>query len=132
MQPQKGMQIDQMPPETRQQLQKMQEMLQGRSMGTMGNAQVAQPLGTKTPTAQTGALQAAGPTGLQEMVSRFKGALPTAQGMAQGVTPGGVMGFNPTKMKKGGVVKSKAKKVSSASKRADGCATKGKTKGRMV
>jgi hypothetical protein len=31
----------------------------------------------------------------------------------------------PTQMKKGG-------KVSSASKRADGCATKGKTRGRMV
>lgn len=33
--------------------------------------------------------------------------------------------------KKGGMVK-KASKVSSASKRADGCSTKGKTKGRMV
>ena len=36
-------------------------------------------------------------------------------------------------MKKGGTVKSKAKpKVSSASKRADGCATKGKTRGRII
>jgi hypothetical protein len=39
-------------------------------------------------------------------------------------------------MKKGGQVKSSAKssvkKASSASKRADGCATKGKTKGRMI
>lgn len=35
--------------------------------------------------------------------------------------------------KKGGAVKAKAKpKASSASKRADGCATKGKTKGRMI
>ena len=38
------------------------------------------------------------------------------------------------KMKKGGAVKKMAKggSVSSASKRADGCATKGKTKGRMI
>jgi hypothetical protein len=37
-------------------------------------------------------------------------------------------------MKKGGKVKKLASggKVSSASKRADGCATKGKTKGRMI
>ena len=37
-------------------------------------------------------------------------------------------------MKKGGSVKKMAKggSVSSASKRADGCATKGKTKGRMI
>jgi hypothetical protein len=44
-------------------------------------------------------------------------------------------GYN---MKKGGAVKSKSKcmssggKISSASKRADGCATKGKTRGRMI
>ena len=37
-----------------------------------------------------------------------------------------------TPMKKGGQVKSSAKKTSSASKRGDGCATKGKTKGRMI
>jgi hypothetical protein len=41
-----------------------------------------------------------------------------------------------TAMKKGGAVKKMAKggkvKVSSASKRADGCATKGKTRGRMI
>ena len=37
-----------------------------------------------------------------------------------------------TPMKKGGQVKSSAKKPSSASKRGDGCATKGKTKGRMI
>lgn len=38
------------------------------------------------------------------------------------------------RMKKGGSVKKMAKggSVSSASKRADGCAVKGKTKGRMV
>jgi hypothetical protein len=37
-----------------------------------------------------------------------------------------------TGMKKGGSVKAKASKTSSASKRADGCATKGKTRGKMV
>ncbi len=44
-------------------------------------------------------------------------------------TEGGLPG-----MKKGGPVKKMAKggKVGSASKRADGCATKGKTKGRFV
>ena len=35
-------------------------------------------------------------------------------------------------MKRGGKVKKMAKGGSTASKRADGCATKGKTKGRMV
>ena len=35
-------------------------------------------------------------------------------------------------MKKGGAVKKMAKGGSTASKRADGCATKGKTKGRVV
>jgi hypothetical protein len=38
---------------------------------------------------------------------------------------GGEVKKKPKKMAKGG-------KVSSASKRADGCATKGKTKGKMV
>ena len=38
-------------------------------------------------------------------------------------------GYN--KMKKGGVVKAKSK-VSSASKRADSIATKGKTKGKII
>jgi len=35
-------------------------------------------------------------------------------------------------MKKGGAVKSKSKSKSSASKRADGCAKKGKTRGKMI
>jgi len=50
----------------------------------------------------------------------------TATEMAQNLMS---PGYN--KMKKGGAVKSKLK-VSSASKRADGCATKGKTRGRIV
>jgi hypothetical protein len=37
-----------------------------------------------------------------------------------------------TGMKRGGAVKKMAKGGSTASKRADGCATKGKTKGRFV
>jgi hypothetical protein len=39
---------------------------------------------------------------------------------------------SPTGMKKGGKVKKMAKGGSTASKRADGCAVKGKTKGRFV
>jgi hypothetical protein len=38
----------------------------------------------------------------------------------------------PTNIRKGGTVKKMAKGGSTASKRADGCATKGKTKGRFV
>jgi hypothetical protein len=58
--------------------------------------------------------------GIQPALSRTSGNMPM-----------------PTKaatMKKGGKVKKMAKggSVSSASKRADGCATKGKTKGRFV
>ena len=56
-------------------------------------------------------------TGLQGMSKQDLQTL-----MQRGSTPN----LTPTKMKKGGVVKS------SASKRADGIATKGKTKGRMV
>ena len=43
-------------------------------------------------------------------------------------------GSSEPDMKKGGAVKKYAKggSVSSASKRADGCATKGKTKGRII
>ena len=52
----------------------------------------------------------------------------TATEMAQNLMS---PGYN--KMKKGGAVKAKAKpKASSASKRADGCAVKGKTRGRMI
>ena len=42
--------------------------------------------------------------------------------------------LNPVEKKKGGMIKKMAKggSVSSASKRADGCATKGKTKGRII
>ena len=54
----------------------------------------------------------------------------TATEMAQNLMS---RGYN---MKKGGAVKAKKMasggKVSSASKRADGCATKGKTRGRMI
>jgi hypothetical protein len=52
----------------------------------------------------------------------------TATEMAQNLMS---PGYN--KMKKGGAVKAKSKpKASSASKRADGIATKGKTRGRMI
>ena len=61
-------------------------------------------------------------TKLQEFGGRFKRALMTGR-------PQGGEG-----MKKGGKVKKYASggSVSSASKRADGCAQRGKTKGRMV
>lgn len=51
-----------------------------------------------------------------------------AKNAAEGRTPG------VRRMKKGGCAKKMAKggSVSSASKRADGCATKGKTKGKMI
>jgi hypothetical protein len=57
------------------------------------------------------------------------------QGMApQGMAPQAMpMAPQGPGMKKGGVVKAKTKaKASSASKRADGCAIKGKTRGKMV
>jgi hypothetical protein len=44
----------------------------------------------------------------------------------------GDSGENTQQLKKGGKVKKMAKGGSTASKRADGCATKGKTKGRFV
>jgi len=51
-------------------------------------------------------------------------------------TPTGYGGSFSTPFKEGGKVKAKKKakggSVSSASKRADGCATKGKTKGKFV
>lgn len=54
------------------------------------------------------------------------------RGIPPNFNPTNPTGGNQQPFKKGGVVK-KAKAVkSSASKRADGCATKGKTKGRMV
>ena len=49
-------------------------------------------------------------------------------------TPGNPMASRPTPFKKGGKVKAKAKSApakSSASRRGDGIATKGKTKGKM-
>ena len=57
--------------------------------------------------------------------------------MAGGPMAGGPMGGGPAMVdtanfKKGGKVKKMAKGGSTASKRADGCATKGKTKGRFV
>ena len=51
-----------------------------------------------------------------------------------GTTPSSFSKPDPIGAKKGGYVKKMAKggSVSSASRRADGCATKGKTKGRMI
>lgn len=64
---------------------------------------------------------------------------PIRSAVAPGLTTGTGMGVRGGfRFKEGGEVKKKPKKmakggkVSSASKRADGCATKGKTKGRFV
>lgn len=69
-------------------------------------------------------------------VNMPKSGMMGARGMAAEIARrAGVTGDDRTTMKKGGkVIKKMAKggKVSSASKRADGCATKGKTKGRFV
>ena len=56
-----------------------------------------------------------------------KAGEPSAETMDGGMTPSA----EPT-MRRGGKVKKMAKGGSTASKRADGCATKGKTKGRFV
>jgi hypothetical protein len=62
---------------------------------------------------------------------------PQQQGMAPvsppAFAPGNPMAARPTPFKKGGKVKAKAKsKKSSASRRGDGIASKGKTRGKMV
>ena len=57
-------------------------------------------------------------------------AMPPGGGMAPPMPPGGG-GAPPMGMKKGGSVK-KMSSGGSASSRADGCATKGKTKGKQV
>ena len=44
----------------------------------------------------------------------------------------GERNMSSPRMKKGGAVKSKSKSKSSTSKRADGCAKKGKTRGKMI
>ena len=73
--------------------------------------------------------------------SRFGEMRPPSTGvvgpMAGSPMAGGPMGGGPAMVdtanfKKGGKVKKMAKGGSTASKRADGCATKGKTKGRFV
>jgi len=77
--------------------------------------------------------------GLTGMALAKKKKRPTDAGMGAPTMSGDVdamMGRNTQRdmsgMKKGGKVKKMAKGGSTASKRADGCATKGKTKGRFV
>jgi len=103
---------------------------------------------------KTGVTTQADPKNIGEMItSRIPGAsggsfMGDVETMAQGngetederkkreQKEAAVRAGNPQGMKKGGKVKAKAKpytpKVSSASKRADGIATKGKTRGRIV
>lgn len=65
---------------------------------------------------------------VEDKMKMARGAMKSAQGLLQRPT-------SPSDYKKGGKVKKMAKGgsvKSSASKRADGCATKGKTKGRFI
>jgi hypothetical protein len=115
-----------------QRLNQMQGMLQGSPVGG-ATRQVMQPqavpmqIAAQMPTAQTNATQAA-----PSFANQLGGLGTTGLGLQQ------LMANKPAGMKKGGVVKKKTKKmasggkVSSASKRADGCAIKGKTRGKMV
>ena len=72
------------------------------------------------------------PPALQAPQARFGNANPPA--FAQNNGTRGPMAPNPTPFKKGGKVKAKAKKKTktSTSKRADGIAQRGKTRGKMV
>lgn len=101
----------------------------------------------------TGRLAAGAPSGglggPQVSVGRVGNPIPSAvfPGRTAGTAPGVSIGFGGRggvpmtpkdtagavkKKAKGGSVKKMAKGGSTASKRADGCATKGKTKGRFV
>ena len=118
------------PPDVQARFQKFREMLNGRPV--LSSEQMAPQLATQMPTAQDGGGGVGGvikgqpTTSLGERLRTNlspmfgKGSLPTAgQQLANTRLPA-------TKMKKGGQVKS------SASKRADGCITKGRTKGKMI
>ena len=66
---------------------------------------------------------------LRDKAARMAGQQPANMGAAMPMEDPTMTGVNA--MKRGGKVKKMAK-GGTASKRADGCATKGKTKGRMV
>lgn len=129
---------------------RMQGAMQRSPMGQMGRPPMGQPPVGKTQVAQPQTLPQAGPRPQisQPMpggVSAPKPASPMPGGVggAPAGTGGGMpkpgFGSNPMiqnarPMNKGGKVKKMAAggKVSSASKRADGAAQRGKTKGRIV
>ena len=72
-----------------------------------------------------------GPRGASYLGPMYRGE--DGSRMSAGVGPRGSFGVGlDMPFKKGGKVKKMAKGGSTASKRADGCATKGKTKGRFV
>jgi hypothetical protein len=87
--------------------------------------------GTQTRPANPQPTRITRPTGISGM-ARNPSAVSQLGGLG-GIAAGSMMGKKPG-MKKGGSVKKMASggSVSSASKRADGCAIKGKTKGKMV
>ena len=116
-----------------QALSQGKQLAMPQGMGPMGPQQAA-PLGA-------GAGFGAPPTGPQFNPALLQGT-PQPMGGVQQPTAGGLAAYNqfqnakgpnPTTMKKGGAVKKMASggATSSASKRADGIAQKGKTKGRM-
>ena len=77
--------------------------------------------------------------GMLGMAARMRDAMASGAlrnrgvlGMAQAMRPQQQQQQQQPGMKKGGSIKKMAKGGSTASKRADGCATKGKTKGRFV
>ena len=116
-------------PANSQQLGQMQGMLQGAPIGgpANGRAQIAQL--PQQPTGRSG--RGIAPATPPSFASQMRGMGLAGMGLQQKFGQG---------MKKGGAVKKKASSksyksggtVSSASKRGDGCAIKGKTKGKIV
>ena len=125
---QAGAGLASMSPAERQRLQQVQSMVSG----TPVTRQVMQPQAPQMPTAQTNATQAPTSVGNQLRNTGLAGAsLQQQLGGAGSLAnlPSALrdpMKPMPAGMKKGVMVKS------SASKRADGCAVKGKTRGKMM
>jgi len=139
-------------PANSQQLGQMQGMLQGTPIGGLRNgmspAQLPQGPTPQQPTGRCGrgvtpATQMPTAQTAPSVANQMRGMGLAGMGLQQmfgnkpaGMKKGGAV--SKTDMKKGEAVKKKASSyksggsVSSASKRADGCAIKGKTKGRMV
>ena len=156
-----GAGLSALPPAELQRLQQMQGMLQGAPIGNraqvaqpqatqMPTAQTGATQVTRPSVAQQmGGMGLAGTSLQQQLAGAPMGAqASTPPSVAQQMGGMGLagtslqqqLGNKPAGMKKGGAVKKKASgktyksggSVSSASKRADGCAIKGKTRGKIV